>query len=392
MSVTDDGTGQLTASVDQVVERSLAADGSTYDTPRTGLDDVVFENSYKATRPAEVRLTGAKTLVGRDTQAGEFTFTVTDDATGAVAAGGQTSSDASDGQAVPISFGRLSFAEAGQYSYTVAESRGGTTVNGVAYDSATYRVVVDVVDQGDGSLAASVASVTDANGAEVGEGGIAFTNRYSAAGEATVTLEGTKELTGRDAQAGEFTFLVRDASGAIVATGVSAAARAGEGAAIDFGALHFSAAGEYAYTVSELNGGRTLDNVAYDASSFAVTVRVTDNLDGTLAAAVDYQSGSILFKNVYTDPNPSPDPHPTPTPDPTPTPTPDSGNTPTPGGTTPSGGTTGDTGTTGGATAVPKTGDATDDGPTAALAGVGAALSLAGVGIALGAVRRKREE
>ena len=386
VSVTDDGTGQLTASVDQVVERSLAADGSTYDTPRTGLDDVVFENSYKATRPAEVRLTGAKTLVGRDTQAGEFTFTVTDDATGAVAAGGQTSSDASDGQAVPISFGKLSFAEAGQYSYTVAESRGGTTVNGVAYDSATYRVVVDVVDQGDGSLAASVASVTDANGAEVGEGGIAFTNRYSAAGEATVTLEGTKELTGRDAQAGEFTFLVRDASGAIVATGVSAAARAGEGAAIDFGALHFSAAGEYAYTVSELNGGRTLDNVTYDASSFAVTVRVTDNLDGTLAAAVDYQSGSILFKNVYTDPNPSPDPHPTPTPDPTPTPTPDSGNTPTPGGTTPSGG------TTGGATAVPKTGDATDDGPTAALAGVGAALSLAGVGIALGAVRRKREE
>ena len=41
---------------------------------------------------------------------------------------------------------------------------------------------------------------------------------------------------------------------------------------------------------------------------------------------------------------------------------------------------------------MPKTGDATDDGPTAALAGVGAALSLAGVGIALGAVRRKREE
>ena len=310
VTVSDDGTGQLSAVVDSIVEVSVGEDGQVYQTERgTDQSVIVFENSYKASNPATLQLAGVKVLTGRAAQAGEFTFSVVDQATGEVVAGGKTTADGAAGEAVPVGFGTITYTEAGEYDYLVSEDRGGTTVAGVTYDAAVYAVHVSVTDQGDGNLAAQVTRVMAADGTDVTDAGanaLRFTNAYATSGETSVTLEATKTLAGRDAKAGEFSFEVRNADGELVTAGTSAAAKDGEPAAVTFGQLHFSAAGDYAYTVREVHAGEKLAGVTYDTAVFTATVHVVDNGDGTLGVAgVDYAfaDGSAVagmaFANTY---------------------------------------------------------------------------------------------
>ena len=310
VTVSDDGSGQLSAVVDSIVEVSVGADGQVYQTERgTDQSVIVFENSYKACNPATVQLAGTKVLNGHAAQAGAFTFSVVDQATGEVVAGGRTSADAEAGAVAPISFGSITYTEAGEHDYLVSEDRGGTTVAGVTYDAAVYAVHVSVADMGDGNLSAQVTRVMAADGTDVtdaGANGLRFTNTYAASGEASATLAATKTLTGRDAKAGEFGFEVRDASGALVTVGSSAAAKDGEAATVTFGQLHFSAAGDYAYTVREVHAGGHVAGVTYDDASFVATVHVADMGDGTLGVTgVDYAAADggavagMAFANTY---------------------------------------------------------------------------------------------
>ena len=290
VTVVDNGNGTMSAAVTKV-ER-IDVDGIITDVTlegANGMANVVFTNEYKANHPATATLEGTKTLTGRDANAGEFTFTVTDAATGEVVAGGQSEAAAS-GQAAPIAFGTLHFSKAGEYDYVVSEAKGGQTIAGVTYDASTFAVHVSVVDNGDGTLTATVSYP---------DGPVAFENDYKVTQGTEATLEGTKTLTGRDANAGEFGFVVTDGSGAMVGTGQSAAAPEGQPAKIVFSRLHFSEPGEYLYTVSEVGAGQTLAGITFDTTQLRVKVVVTDNLDGTLSAQVEYLDGPIAFRNVY---------------------------------------------------------------------------------------------
>ena len=273
----------------------------------------------------------------------------------------------------------------GDYVYTVTEDKGGTTAAGVTYDPATFTVTVHAEDAGDGTITAAVTSVAK-DGADAGEAGVAFANAYRADTGVSVTLEGTKTLTGRDAKAGEFGFVVTDASGAAVSTGTSSAAKAGEAGAIAFTPISFTEPGEHDYTVTEVNAGKTADGVTYSSDSFAVHVSVTDNLDGTLSAQVTYPKGAVAFTNAYVEPTPEPTPTPDnpPTPDkPKPSAPGDNGGGNTTGGN--GGGTTGGNGGSGAGTGetsstdIPKTGDATSAAAPAACAALGG-LALAAAG------------
>lgn len=292
VSVIDNGDGTMSASVTKV-ER-VDASGATADVTlagANGMANVVFANEYQADQPVAVTLEGTKTLTGRSAAAGEFAFTVTNTATDEVVTGGQSGA-ASDGQAAPISFGTFWIEEAGEYDYVVSEAQGGTTRAGVTYDDATFSVHVSVTDNGDGTLSAQVSYP---------DGAIAFENGYRATEGTSATIEGTKALTGRDASAGEFGFVIVDETGATVATGQSTAATDGTPSGIVFGKLNFDAqdVGDHTYTVSEVNAGQTLAGVTYDATTYRVTVHVVDNLDGTISATVEYPDGSIAFKNSY---------------------------------------------------------------------------------------------
>lgn len=336
VTVTDDGSGNLTATTPAIAQVS---GGDFVNTYTTGLD-------YSAR--AGVRL--SKTLSGRAMEAGQFAFTVTADAETAAKLGLKTDKDAytvtaaDDGQTDFIDLigaaakGDVTFtdADAGKtYSFTVAETKLGddgytndaaprTVTIAPAYDAATGKLTVTTTVVKDGvEVARSEVSTADDATALPAPVTVAFQNSYEATGtlggESGAAINATKTLTGRAAAAGEFKFSVRDAHGSVVATASNQASDDGEAAALTFSPIAYTtgsleqmaadgtatktADGSWSipYTVSEDTAALPA-GVTATASSFDITVKVTDNGKGGLDAAVAYPEGSdgtLPFANGY---------------------------------------------------------------------------------------------
>ena len=138
----------------------------------------------------------------------------------------------------------------------------------------------------------------------------AFTNVYSpepAKSSVTDSVEVTKNLTGRDLTQGEFEFELLDADGNTVATGTNDA-----NGKVVLDSIEYTQIGEYNYTLHEVNGGQTIDNVTYDNTSYQVQVRVSDNGKGKLVAETQIPEtlSELSFTNTYTEPSPDPEPSP----------------------------------------------------------------------------------
>ena len=113
----------------------------------------------------------------------------------------------------------------------------------------------------------------------------------------TVPLAVQKNLTGRTLQADEFEFVLTDQGGQVVET-----VKNTQDGAVNFTALTFNQAGQYVYTITETNGGQTIDNVTYDGKTITATITVTaDPATGALSHTVDYSDGGV-FENVYVEP------------------------------------------------------------------------------------------
>lgn len=128
--VVDNGEGSL------VVKHALTTDDA----------NAAFVNTY-AHSTTSVVLGATKVLSGKALADGQFTFTLTAE-DGTVY---QTKNDAAGSVAFPA----LTFAEPGTYVYTISEVNDKQA--NVTYDTATYQVVVNVVDDGQGNLVATVA-------------------------------------------------------------------------------------------------------------------------------------------------------------------------------------------------------------------------------------------
>lgn len=128
--VVDNGEGSL------VVKHALATDDA----------NAAFVNTY-AHSTTSVVLGATKVLSGKALVDGQFTFALT--------AEDGTVYQAKNDAAGSVAFPALTFAEPGTYVYTISEVNDKQA--NVAYDTATYRVVVNVVDDGQGNLVATVA-------------------------------------------------------------------------------------------------------------------------------------------------------------------------------------------------------------------------------------------
>lgn len=337
VTVTDDGSGNLTASTPAIAQ---ASGGDFVNTYTTELD-------YSAR--AGVRL--SKTLSGRAMEAGQFAFTVTADAETAAKLGLKTDKDAyavaaaDDGEADLIdlvggaagSDAKFTDADAGKtYSFTVTETKLGgegyandtaprTVTIAPAYDAATGKLTVTTTVAKDGvEVARSEVSTADDVTATPAPVTVAFENSYEATGtlggEGNVAINATKALTGRAAAAGEFSFSVRDAQGNVVATATNQASGDGEAAGLAFSPIAYTtdalermvadgiatraADGSWVipYTVSEDGTDQLSARVTATASSFGITVKVTDNGRGGLDTVVVYPEGSggtLSFVNGY---------------------------------------------------------------------------------------------
>ena len=105
---------------------------------------------------------------------------------------------------------------------------------------------------------------------------------------ATVNLEFTKALAGRDLKADEFTFELKDESGKVLGT-----AKNTLDGKIKFGTLTFDQAGTFNYLVSEVKGDDT--DIAYDPMVAKVTITV--DKDGNVFKANTVLPNDTEFNN-----------------------------------------------------------------------------------------------
>ena len=249
--------------------------------PEGGLS---FVNEY-GTNDAVVSVNATKAIVANGLEApalndGDFSFTISADTKGAPLPDETTVTNRGGN----VSFGPMTFAKAmlgdemsKTFDYTISESG---SKPGVANDSAKSFSVI-VTDDGKGNLTAEMS------------GPVSFANTYAVAPlgySVSRDVSVKKELAGRDLREGEFSFELLEGDD-VVATATNAA-----DGTVTFPELTYDAPGEHSYTVREVAGDAA--GVSYDTTAYAVSVKVSDNGDGTLSATASGDT-SVTFKNVY---------------------------------------------------------------------------------------------
>ena len=274
VNVTDDGSGQLTATANKTAA------------------DLTFTNTYTPTATTAT-ITGTKALTGRDLAEGEFFFDLKD-------AGGNVVQTVQNGADGTFGFAPLQLDKVGTYVYTVSE-RAGATANGVTYDTTVFTATVTVTENAEThALEAQVAYSKGGKAADA----VAFSNSYAPAAT-EVKLGASKVLSGEDLKEGQFSFQLKDADGKVLQTAKNAA-----DGTVGFEAISYDKPGTYAYSISEVDDGQK--NVTYDAAEHRVTVTVTDDGAGHLVATVTYDGAvAPVFKNTYTPPTTPPTEPPT---------------------------------------------------------------------------------
>lgn len=109
-------------------------------------------------------------------------------------------------------------------------------------------------------------------------------------------LAGTKKLTGRTMDAGEFSFTITPCDSAPAPTQTTARNDA-EGN-FHFGDITFDAPGTYYYDVAEVTDGLAEKGITAQTSLLQVEVDVTEQ-DGKLVANVHLPDGGLKFENAY---------------------------------------------------------------------------------------------
>ena len=225
-----------------------------------------FTNTYKAASTSAT-ITATKVLEGKALEADKYEFELKEG--DKVVA---TAKNAADGT---VTFKDIEFNEAGDHTYTISEKVGSEA--GVTYDTAKHEVKVNVKDNGEGKL---VATVTGNNPT--------FTNTYKAS-STTVNITAKKVLEGKALEAGKYEFELKEGD-KVIGTATNAA-----DGTVAFEGIEYKEAGSHTYTITEKAGSEA--GVTYDTTKHEVTVKVVDNGAGKLVATVT--DNNPTFTNTY---------------------------------------------------------------------------------------------
>ena len=237
-----------------------------------------------------------KVLEGRkwaDTDAFEFELSATSDNNAPMpdpATVTVTNADLDKGKAA-INFGKITYAEPGEYTYEVREVKG--DAGGITYSKnvATFKVTVTVNAKGE--LKADV---------EKTSGETEFKNTYSVK-PVEDQITATKVLTGRDLKEGEFSFELVEGN-KVVAKGTNAA-----DGTIAMDKITYDKPGNHTYTLREKlpNEAGLSNGITYDKTNYTIKTSVIDNGDGTLKVTHALEGTKpARFENKYnTAPNKS---------------------------------------------------------------------------------------
>lgn len=272
VTVTDNGDGTL----------------SVVSTPTQG-PKFIFVNVYQTTTvtssPTDGTVSIQKELKGQNLEAGQFTFQMKDTAGNIVS---EATNDA-DGNVV---FAPITFDKAGTYQYSISEFN--TGVLGMNYDTSVYNAVAIVTDQGDGTLKVEWTVTKDQKAVD----SIVFKNTYAPISSANVQLGAIKKLEGKELSDGQFTFELKDEEGNVVSKVTN-----NEKGMINFEPIDFDKAGNYSYTISEVNDGQ--EDIQYDESIYDIVIHVEDDQKGHIVVTTcditkdGEAQEAIIFTNAY---------------------------------------------------------------------------------------------
>lgn len=262
INVSDPGNGQLIAMM-------------TIYRPGTGnTDEAVFSNAYNVT-PTDITLSGHKDYINYVTEEPmdmtdiTFDFLVLEEGND----GYDIVSTGINDDEGNITFSKITYYQPGVHTYVVVEAAG--DAGGVIYDDTKFTVTVTVVDNGDGTLTATV--VYD-------DGEIEFLNFYNHE-SAQVILNGEKFLEGDwDAVAEankQFTFELYETDESFTISGEPVDTVISSEGEFTFGAKSFNVEGTYYLVVVERSGDSD-KGITYDDTLYYITVFVNDDGNGNL--------------------------------------------------------------------------------------------------------------
>lgn len=323
VTVTDDGNGKLSAGQPQIKKGSMQDGSFVADADQTGVNGIVFNNSYTPNASDPVATQTLKKVLSGDRdpglQADEFEFKIElseGDASGVTLPDPSTVTNDADGN---INFGNITFTKVGIYKIKVTEvvpdgavdnGNGTYTLNHVTYDAHTVESTFTVTDR-TGKLTATRTGT---------DGSTTFTNTYQP-DEITTTDDTsvetnilvTKEVTGAPATEA-FTFSLNLAegqdgtnvfegsgddktafNGVEVTTSNNIAAGAMETKA--FAGVTFTAAGDYKFVIDETTT-TTKAGWTYDGDTAEITVHVEDQNGKLVITSID--ENNPTFTNSYT--------------------------------------------------------------------------------------------
>lgn len=297
VTVTDNGNGKLSASV--VLNHDLDDHGAT---PSPANTSAIFTNEFK---PDEQGWTPYGTKVYTDTTGVKsltnymFQFTMKG-LDGAPMPEGTTGEITVSNLNHDIAYKEIMYSGEGSYKYKFAEVTG--DIAGMTYDTNVYFAKVDVTLEGT-ILKVTANYYKDLECTQPLTTGLQFANTYDPT-DAKATITGTKTLAGRTWQSSdEFTFTLsaaNDAAASLLSSKLTDTVKGTDTEKdFSFDELTFSKPGTYVFNISEEVG--TIGGITYDSHVSVVTVTVTDNGQGALAAETTYSDGinGAEFTNVY---------------------------------------------------------------------------------------------
>ena len=294
LKITDGGDGEL--DLDTSVTKTVEGE-----TTKSGLDQITFDNSYKATGTWTPE--ASKSFDGRDMQPGEtFTFAVVDAEDESKVFSEGTVSAIGDGQEKEITFEPIRYTsdantdDTGEYQYLIIETT--KSGNGITADTHKYPVTVTVTDNRNGTLNIEASN----EGTEP-----VFENSYTASGSLEITADKTvngAEPAEDENQKFAFTLESGDEN-----TPEISQEKQNEGGKVTFDRITYGLEdiGEtYTYILKEsqtVPAGYTSSKAEY-----RITARISDNYDGTLKVdktieqidgEEDVEVQEIAFNNTY---------------------------------------------------------------------------------------------
>ena len=262
------------------VSITVDEDGNSYIAHTIMPTDTEFNNTYTPS-PVKVGLEFNKVLSNGNLNVGDFSFTLTGDNNV-----NETVTNKADGK---ITFSDLSFDHVGVFNYTVKEVKGDKP--DVDYDDMTIAVKVTVSKDEETGLLIAKTEMTSTGGEATGTDDKTF-NNYAVA-PVTAQFDFSKVLLGRTLKDGEFSFVLKDASGQVLQTKTNDAS-----GKVAFDALTYknNEVGIHKYTVEEVAGSES--GMSYDPMKAEVTVTVTK--DGHTLTATKALPTDTEFNNTFT--------------------------------------------------------------------------------------------